>query len=79
MRDFNDARQLLDGNGGIMVKTHLELTEKIRELFSRPHLYDKVASAARLTASSQQVAAAQQLAPVFDAIRGICSNDAADN
>ena len=79
MRDFTDARQLLEGNGGIMVKTHLELTEKIRELFLRPHLYDKVASAARLTARSQQGAAEKQLAPVFDAIRSMCSNDAADN
>ncbi len=53
MRDFTDARQLLEGNGGIMVNTPWELIEKIEELFSQPHLYDKVADAARLTARSQ--------------------------
>lgn len=79
MKDFTDARQLLDGNGGIMVNTHPELADRIRELFLDPRLYEKVASAARLTARSQQGAADQQLAPVFDAIRRICSNDAADN
>lgn len=79
MRDFTDARQLLEGNGGITVNTSGELTEKITELFLHPDLYDKVASAARLTARSQQGAAEKQLAPVFDAIRRICSNDAADN
>ncbi len=79
MRDFTDARQLLEGNGGITVNTSGELTEKITELFLHPDLYDKVASAARLTALSQQGAAEKQLAPVFDAIRRICSNDAADN
>lgn len=79
MKDFTDARQLLDGNGGIMVDNHQELADKIRELFLDPRLYDKVASAARLTARSQQGAADQQLAPVFDAIRRICSNNATDN
>ncbi len=79
MKDFTDATQLLEGNGGIMVKTHLELAEKIEELFMHPHLYDQVAKAARLTARAQQGAADQQLAPVFDAIRSMCSNDAADN
>ncbi len=79
MRDFTDARQLLEGKGGITVNTPRELTEKITELFLHPHLYDKVARAARLTARSQQGAAEKQLAPVFDAIRRICSNNAADN
>jgi 3-deoxy-D-manno-octulosonic-acid transferase len=79
MKDFTDAAQLLEGNGGTMVKTHLELAEKIEELFMQPHLYDQVAKAARLTARAQQGAADQQLAPVFDAIRSMCSNDAADN
>jgi 3-deoxy-D-manno-octulosonic-acid transferase len=79
MSDFSDARQLLEGHGGIMVRNREELTAKIKELFNEPHLYAETAKAARLTARSQQGAAAKQLAPVFDAIRDICSNDAADN
>lgn len=79
MKDFADASQLLENNGGIMVNDHLELAEKIEELFQQPHLYAKVANAASLTARSQQGAAEQQLSPVFDAIRSMCSNVAADN
>jgi 3-deoxy-D-manno-octulosonic-acid transferase len=71
MKDFADARQLLEGHGGATVNTHRELAEKIKELHRKPLLYAKVAAAARLTARSQQGAADQQLAPVFDAIRSI--------
>lgn len=77
MIDFSDATQLLDGRGGIMVKTHWDLAEKIKEHFQKPDLYKKVAKAARLTALSQQGATARQLKPVFDAIRSICSNGVA--
>lgn len=75
MKDFNDAQLLLEGNGGLMVQTQVELADKIRELFTNPHLYKKLAAAAGITARSQQGAASKQLSPVFDAITSICSND----
>ena len=78
MNDFSDARQLLDGHGGILVSNHIELAEKIKELFHKPSLYDETAKAAHITARSQQGAADRQLAPVFDAIHTICSNDGAN-
>ncbi|MDF1577023.1 MAG: glycosyltransferase N-terminal domain-containing protein [Desulfurivibrionaceae bacterium] len=79
MDDFSDAGQLLEGHGGIMVKNRRELAERIKELFQKPEIYAETAKAARLTARSQQGAAARQLAPVFDALRTICSNNAANN
>jgi 3-deoxy-D-manno-octulosonic-acid transferase len=79
MKDFTDALQLLEGNGGIMINNHWELAEKIKEHFLQPHLYSRVAKAAHLTARSQQGATTRQLKPVFDAIRSMCSNELADN
>jgi 3-deoxy-D-manno-octulosonic-acid transferase len=73
MKDFADARQLLEGHGGITVATPLELAEKIKELYLQPRQYAQVATAAGLTASSQHGAADKQLAPVFHAIRSIRS------
>lgn len=79
MKDFTDARQLLEGNGGIMIRNHLELAEEIKNLATNPRLYGKLAKAALLTARTQQGAADQQLAPVFDAIRGMSPENTVNN
>ncbi len=80
MKDFADARDLLEKNGGgFMINNSTELVERIREFAAEPLLLNKVSEAAGRTARSQQGTASRQLAPVFDAIRSLYSNNTSDH
>ena len=80
MKDFADAKDLLEKNGaGFMINNSTELVERIREFAAEPLLLNKVSEAAGQTARSQQGTAGRQLAPVFDAIRDLCSNSTPDH
>lgn len=70
MKDFSDARELLEaGGGGFQINSVLELCDGIRHLAASPDLYERAAAGARQTAISQRGAAERQLQPVFAKIR----------
>jgi len=72
MKDFADAKHLLEENGaGFMIKDTSELVERIQEFSEDPQLLAKVSAAAGRTVLSQQGTASRQLKPVFDAIRSL--------
>lgn len=69
MKDFTDAKELLEaGGGGFQVTDAAELTEKIRRLANNPELYKRAASGAKASASGQNGAVDRQLQLVFAAL-----------
>ena len=69
MRDFSDAKELLEtGGGGFQVGSTAELIEGIIRLADNSELYNRAASGAGRTATSQNGAVDRQLQPVFAAL-----------
>lgn len=66
MKDFIDAKELLEANGGgFQVASPQELAEKIRRLAGSPELYNRAAEGARAIAAVQNGAVDRQLQPIF--------------
>ena len=72
MKDFHDAQMILEENGGgIMIRSMSEFTNKITELAADRDLYRHVAEGAGKSASLQQGASEQQLAPILKTLRTV--------
>jgi 3-deoxy-D-manno-octulosonic-acid transferase len=76
MKDFADAKHLLEEKGvGFMVRNSSELIGEIQKFAADQRLLQEVSGAAEKMALSQQGTALRQLAPVFDTIRDLGSNN----
>ncbi|HSH12196.1 MAG TPA: glycosyltransferase N-terminal domain-containing protein, partial [Desulfurivibrionaceae bacterium] len=74
MRDFFDAKELLEvGGGGFTVASPSELVEKIQRLADAPALYKKAAAGAIASASGQNGAIDRQLQPVFKTLQKLAN------
>ena len=75
MKDFADARELLEaGGGGFSVADADELGEKIRRLAAAPELYKQAAEGAARSAAGQNGAVNRQLQPVFAALNKLTNH-----
>lgn len=75
MKDFSDAKELLEtGGGGFQVDNAANLRKGIARLAGSPELYHRAATGARLTAERQNGAAERHLQPVYAKLRNLLKN-----